>query len=38
MLEVLDSNILVDEYKVSHILMRTNPMEDNEEIKEKFMR
>ncbi len=36
MLEVMDSDILVDEYKVSHILMKTNPMEDNEEIKEKL--
>ena len=36
MLEVLDSSILVDEYKVSHILMKTNPMEGKKEIKEKF--
>ena len=35
-LEVLESNILTDEYKVSHILMKTNPMEDSKEIKNKF--
>ena len=33
----MDSNILVDEYKVSHILMRTNQMEDNEKIKRKAL-
>ena len=36
MLEVLKSNVLVDEYKVSHILLRTNPMEGPKKIKEKF--
>tara|TARA_Y100001936_G_scaffold237954_1_gene269210 strand:- start:1118 stop:2335 length:1218 start_codon:yes stop_codon:yes gene_type:complete len=36
MLEVIDSNILVDEYKVSHILLTTNPMEGSEQIKEKL--
>ena len=36
MLEVIDSNILVDEYKVSHILLTTNPMEDSKQIKEKL--
>lgn len=36
MLEVMDSNILVDEYKVSHILLTTNPMEGSEQIKEKL--
>ena len=36
MLEVIDSNILVDEYKVSHILMTTNPMEGSKQIKEKL--
>ncbi len=36
MLEVTDSNILVDEYKVSHILLTTNPMEDSKQIKEKL--
>ena len=36
MLEVVDSNILVDEYKVSHILLTTNPMEGSEQIKEKL--
>ena len=36
MLEVIDSNILVDEYKVSHILLTTNPMEDSKKIKEKL--
>ncbi len=35
-LEVLKSNVLTDEYKVSHILMKTNPMEDSKEIKKKF--
>ena len=35
-LEVLDSNILVDEYKVSHILLTTNPMEGVQKIKDKF--
>ena len=36
MLRVLESNVLVVEYKVSHILMRTNPMEGPEEIKNRF--
>ena len=36
MLEVINSNILVDEYKVSHILLTTNPMEDSQQIKEKL--
>ncbi len=36
MLEVLESNVLVDEYKVSHILLKTNPMEGPKKIKEKF--
>ncbi len=36
MLNVLESNVLVEEYKVSHILMTTNPMEGVKEIKNKF--
>ena len=36
MLHVLESNVLVDEYKVSHILMTTTPMEGPEEIKKRF--
>ena len=36
MLHVLESNVLVDEYKVSHILMATTPMEGPEEIKKRF--
>ncbi len=36
MLEVLDSTVLVEEYKVSHILMATNPMEGPSKIKDKF--
>jgi len=36
MLHVLESNVLVEEYKVSHILMTTNPMEGSKEIKERF--
>ena len=36
MLHVLESNVLVDEYKVSHILMMTTPMEGPEEIKKRF--
>ncbi len=36
MLEVVDSNVLVNEYKVSHILLTTNPMEGPEQIKEKL--
>ena len=35
-LHVLESNVLVDEYKVSHILMTTTPMEGPEEIKKRF--
>ena len=36
MLHVLESNVLVEEYKVSHILMATNPMEGPKEIKKRF--
>ena len=36
MLHVLESNVLVEEYKVSHILMTTNPMEGSKEIKDRF--
>ena len=36
MLKVLKSNMFIDEYKVSHILMRTNPMEGTDKVKEKF--
>ena len=36
MLHVLASNVLVEEYKVSHILMKTNPMEGPKEIKNQF--
>ena len=36
MLEILKSNILIEEYKVSHILLKTNPMEGPKKIKEKF--
>lgn len=35
-LKVLKSDILVDEYKVSHILLQTNPMEDINMIKNKL--
>ncbi len=35
-LEVLKSNILVTEYKVSHILLKTNPMENIKAIKKKL--
>ena len=35
-LEVLQSNMLVSEYKVSHILLMTNPMESIDVIKNKF--
>ena len=35
-LEVLQSNMLVSEYKVSHILLKTNPMESIDVIKNKF--
>ena len=36
MLHVLESNVLVEEYKVSHILMKSNPMEGPKEIKKRF--
>ena len=36
MLHVLESNVLVDEYKVSHILMTTTPMDGPKEIKKRF--
>ncbi len=36
MLKVLKSNMFKDEYKVSHILMKTNPMEGIDKVKEKF--
>ena len=36
MLEVLDSKLLVEEYKVSHILLTTNPMEGAQKIKYKL--
>ncbi len=36
MLKVLKSNMFKDEYKVSHILMKTNPMEGVDKVKEKF--
>ena len=36
MLHVLESNVLVEEYKVSHILMATTPMEGPKEIKKRF--
>ena len=36
MLHVHESNVLVEEYKVSHILMSTNPMQGPKEIKNKF--
>ncbi len=35
-LEVLNSNILISEYKVSHILLTTNPMENINTIKKKL--
>ncbi len=35
-LEVINSSMLSEEYKVSHILMRTNPMENLKSLKEKF--
>ena len=38
MLHVLESNVLVEEYKVSHILMTTNPMEGPKEIKISFIK
>ena len=36
MLKVLKSNMFKNEYKVSHILMKTNPMEGVDKVKEKF--
>ncbi|MEL0104181.1 MAG: peptidylprolyl isomerase, partial [Gammaproteobacteria bacterium] len=36
MLKVLNSNMFKDEYKVSHILMKTNPMDDIDKVKENF--
>ncbi len=36
LLKVDSDDILVEEYKVSHILLKTNPMEDNEYIKNKL--
>ena len=36
MLKVLKSNMFKDEYKVSHILMKTNPMDDIDKVKENF--
>ena len=35
-LEVLDSNVLINEYKVSHILLATNPMDNVNVIKSKL--
>ena len=35
-LEVLDSNVLINEYKVSHILLATNPMDNVKVIKSKL--
>ena len=35
-LEVLDSNVLINEYKVSHILLATNPMDNINVIKSKL--
>ena len=35
-LEVLDSNVLINEYKVSHILLTTNPMDNISAIKSKL--
>ncbi len=37
MLEVVDSNVLVDEYKVSHILLVENPMEGSRSDKRKVL-
>ena len=36
LLKVDSSNLLIEEFKVSHILMKTNPMEDSSYIKNKF--
>jgi len=36
LLKVDSSNLLIEEFKVSHILMKTNPMEDSSDIKNKF--
>ena len=35
-LKVMNSSMFSEEYKVSHILMKTNPMEDQNSLKEKF--
>tara|TARA_A100001011_G_scaffold116043_1_gene122517 strand:+ start:3023 stop:4243 length:1221 start_codon:yes stop_codon:yes gene_type:complete len=35
-LKVMNSSMFSEEYKVSHILMKTNPMEDESALKEKF--
>tara|TARA_S200000501_G_C20829144_1_gene746366 strand:+ start:237 stop:1457 length:1221 start_codon:yes stop_codon:yes gene_type:complete len=35
-LKVMNSSMFSEEYKVSHILMKTNPMEDQSALKEKF--
>ena len=35
-LKVMNSSMFSEEYKVSHILMKTNPMEDQSSLKEKF--
>lgn len=36
LLKVDSNNLLVEEFKVSHILMKTNPMEDSNYVKNKF--
>ena len=36
LLKILDSALLSEEYKVSHILMKTNPMDNIDTLKEKF--
>ena len=35
-LKVINSSMFSEEFKVSHILMKTNPMEDIKKLKEKF--
>ena len=35
-LKVINSSMFSEEYKVSHILMKTNPMQDLKSLKEKF--
>ncbi len=35
-LEVLESNVLISEYKVSHILLKTNPMDNIDVIKNRL--